>query len=104
MSVDNWLEFDEGQEMPPDLSGVRYRDTDGAGEDVEFTEDDFVDYEDDAAPGSGFVEDELDPPSSMEVVSQTVRTGPDGNQVVDVVIDVEDIDGAINYEFRITKA
>lgn len=48
-------------------------------------------------------EDVLGAPASFEILSQTVRTGPDGKQVVDVVVDVEDIEGAENYEFRLTK-
>lgn len=42
-------------------------------------------------------------PDYIEIISQTVRTAPDGRQVVDVVIDVEEVDGAIKYDVRITK-
>jgi hypothetical protein len=45
----------------------------------------------------------LDVPSYMTIVEQIVRTAPDGTQVVDVVVDIEDINGAIRYDVRITK-
>lgn len=49
-------------------------------------------------------QEELQPPDSMTVVSQTLRTAKDGSQVVDVVIEVPDVPGAVNYEVRISKA
>lgn len=42
-------------------------------------------------------------PDIIGVVSQTVRTTAAGNQVVDVIIEVEDMDAASNYELRVTK-
>lgn len=47
-------------------------------------------------------EDELEVPGSIEIISQTVRTAPDGRQVVDVIIDVEDVSGVLKYDIRIT--
>lgn len=46
----------------------------------------------------------LDTPDILGVVSQTLRRSPGGLNVVDLVIDVEDIAGAANYEVRVTKA
>lgn len=46
----------------------------------------------------------LQAPSTMSIVSQTVKVAPDGRFVVDVVIDVEDVPGAANYEVRLSKA
>jgi hypothetical protein len=45
------------------------------------------------------------PPVPMDfiVVSQTIRTSPDGRQLVDVIIQTEDIPGVTHLEFRITK-
>lgn len=42
-------------------------------------------------------------PDIIGLTSQTVRTSNTGNQVIDVVIEVEDIPGIENYEFRVTK-
>jgi hypothetical protein len=46
---------------------------------------------------------DIDTPSTFTVISQTIRTLPSGMQVVDVVAEVEDIPGALNYEFRVVK-
>lgn len=42
-------------------------------------------------------------PEIIEVVSQTIRTTAAGNQVVDLVVEVEDLAGLSKYEFRVTK-
>lgn len=47
-------------------------------------------------------EPELDSPD-FTVVSQTVRIAPDGTSVVDVLISVDDVPGAIDYDVRVTK-
>jgi hypothetical protein len=46
----------------------------------------------------------LDTPTAFTVIDQRLRRSPGGNFVIDVVIQVEDIDGATNYEMQITKA
>lgn len=43
------------------------------------------------------------PPTSFSVVSQTVRN-VDGNQVVDVVLEVPDIPGVKQFDIRVAKA
>ena len=48
-------------------------------------------------------DDKLETPDSFRIVKQTVTEGKGGRQVVDVVAEVEDVDGAIRYEFRLTK-
>ncbi len=50
------------------------------------------------------VNDDIEAPDEITIISQTTRTAPDGRQVVDVVIDVSDVEGAMNYDVRITKA
>lgn len=45
----------------------------------------------------------ISPPAYMTVISQTARVLSDGNTVVDVVIDVEDIPGVANYEVGFIK-
>lgn len=42
------------------------------------------------------------PDVSFNLVSQTLRIAPDGKQVVDVVIELPDVDGA-EYEMRVTR-
>lgn len=48
--------------------------------------------------------DHIDTPQIISVISQTIRRGPGGNNVVDVVLEVEDVEGASSYEFRVAKA
>lgn len=43
-------------------------------------------------------------PEFISVVSQTVRTAPDGTQVVDMVIEVEDSSDSVKYDIRLAKA
>ncbi|AXH67418.1 hypothetical protein SEA_WOFFORD_63 [Streptomyces phage Wofford] len=47
--------------------------------------------------------DKLLPPDTAIVVSQTVRTGENGQQVVDVVLEVPDVDESIQIDVRMTK-
>jgi hypothetical protein len=43
-------------------------------------------------------------PEDITIVSQKLGTGPGGQQVVDVVVNVKNIAGVEKFEFRITKA
>lgn len=43
-------------------------------------------------------------PSYITVVEQVVRFNPDGTQVVDVTVEVEDVEGATNYDVKVAKA
>lgn len=45
----------------------------------------------------------LSVPGTVSVVSQTVRFAADGKSVIDVVLDVEDVKGAVTYDVRVTK-
>lgn len=45
----------------------------------------------------------LQVPQTSTIVSQTMRILANGSAVVDVLIDVEDIQGITNYEIRLTK-
>lgn len=45
----------------------------------------------------------LRPPAWMKVISQVVRQGPAGQQVVDVILEVEDVPGADDYQVRVSK-
>lgn len=42
-------------------------------------------------------------PEIYGVLSQTLRTTASGQQVVDLVLDVEDVDSIVKYEVRVTK-
>lgn len=67
--------------------------------------DNFAEIESSYDDGSDFADysDDPDTPDILGVISQTVRTSASGSQVVDVVIEVEDIEGIANYEVRVTK-
>jgi hypothetical protein len=105
MTTDIWRDFDPNLDLPVGLKNVNVSPTVQEGVVVDAPDEENVDefelLEDDDS-NEDFSNDILDPPSSMEIVSQTVRTAPDGRQVVDIIIDVEDIDGALNYELRVT--
>lgn len=108
MATEIWRDFDPNLAIPEGLKNARvstspdrtneYPDPD-ANIDIqtETFDDEGSELDED---GVGF---ELDVPGTFEVVSQTVRTGPDGSQVVDVVIEIEDVNGAVNYEVRMSK-
>lgn len=46
----------------------------------------------------------LDTPDAIYIIDQKLRRAPGGQQVVDIVIDVEEIIGALEYEVQIAKA
>lgn len=46
---------------------------------------------------------DVEPPETIEIITQEVRTAPDGRQVIDIIIEVEDVPGAVKYDVRITK-
>lgn len=108
MTTEIWRDFDPNLDIPIDLKNARVSalpdvtdeipDPDA---DIDIQEDTLSD--DDSQLDEDESSDELDVPGTFVIVSQTVRTGADGSQVVDVVIDVEEVDGAVKYEVRITK-
>lgn len=111
---DNEIVFD-GIYIPYGLKGAapaRTAEEEDFGLDTLLTEDIFSDndvLDDDEVSGEyeydfseeDEVDDGLLTVSAMNVISQTFRTAPDGTQVVDVVIEVSDIDGATKYEVRL---
>lgn len=42
------------------------------------------------------------PPDNITVISQKLRRGKGGKDVVDLVIEVDDVQGATEYEVRVT--
>lgn len=99
--------------LPPGLDEGRYliEDTDGDSgfellEIQDSGDEEIVIYEIENDGGPDFSSDNplsLSAPESILVKSQTVRFAPDGKQVVDVVLTVADVDGAQNYEVRVSK-
>lgn len=50
-----------------------------------------------------FTHDAPPVPQEFTILSQTIHMSPDGRQLVDVEIQVEDIPGVIQIDFRVTK-
>lgn len=42
-------------------------------------------------------------PKTFKIIKQTIRTKADGSQVVDLTVEVESVQGAEKYEFRLTN-
>lgn len=58
--------------------------------------DDYLDTGEDEVPG------DLLPPETITILPQVVRTAPDGRQVIDVYIEVEEMGNELDYEVRVT--
>lgn len=108
MATEIWRDFDPNLDIPVGLKNARVavspnktEDVPDPDADIDFQTETYID--EDSELDEEFVGDELDVPGTFEIISQTVRTGPDGSQVVDIVIDVEEVEGAVKYEVRITK-
>lgn len=109
--------------LPPDVVDVRVADTSDPAEEDGVTYDDVIDADDVLTDGSSDNQDDgvsdtpniptdddgegaevLPTPQWMQIIDQQVRIAPDGKAVVDVVIELEDVTGATEYDVRITKA
>lgn len=108
MATEIWRDFDPNLDIPIGLKNARVavrpdneEELPDASADIDFQTETLIDEESELDEEE--VGDELGVPGTFEVISQTLRTAPDGTQVVDVVVDVEDIEGAVKYEVRITK-
>lgn len=66
----------------------------------ETDEDNFAE-ESDADAGIDY-SDQPDTPQVLQVVEQIVRMDASGNEVVDLIVEVEDV-GVEDYEFHVTK-
>lgn len=107
--------------VPPDVVDIRVADTSDPVEEDGVTYDDVIDADDALVDGSdmddGGISDTpsvptdgdgeggetLPTPQWMTIIDQQVRIAPDGKAVVDVVIELEDVTGATEYDVRITK-
>lgn len=105
--------------LPPDVIDVRVGDTSDPTEEDGVTYDDVVEADDVIVDGSddsvvdtpnipidddGEGAEALPTPQWMTIIDQQVRIAPDGKAVVDVVIELEDVTGATEYDIRMTKA
>lgn len=107
------VEIDPNFFLPPNVVDMRYADIDEADDSATTRSDtgevvsvnyDEVDYSDLITdPGTGTVPPLLFPPDSVTLVSQQVRVTDDGRFVVDVILEVEDIPGVINFDVRTAK-
>jgi hypothetical protein len=96
--------------VPSDVLGIRPATTeDLIPDDPEEFLEDGSDYDPDFSPdgeieitGPGSDATGLQTPQTVTIVSQTARITADGTTVVDVVISVENVMGATNYEVRMT--
>lgn len=105
--------------VPSDVVDVRVQDISDPSEEDGVTYDDVIDAVDviDGSTDDSGISDTpnvstdddgegvevLPTPQWMSIVSQQVRISPDGKAVVDVVIELEDVTGATEYDVRITK-
>ena len=60
------------------------------------TDPDAVTFEYDEEYSQGGIE----PPSNVSIISQTVKVGSGGTATVDIVLEIEDVGGASEYEKR----
>lgn len=95
--------------LPPNVVDLGYKDSVPDTDDFQneqsidqvVTADDYVVEEVDNTGGAD--ENRLLPPDYVELVSQTARVTSGGGVVVDVVIDVEDVANASQFDVRLTK-
>lgn len=108
MATEIWRDFDPNLDIPIGLKNARVaalpdrtEELPAPDADIDIQSETLVDEESELNEEE--IGDELDVPGTFVIVSQTIRTAPDGTQVVDVVAEVEDVEGAVKYEVRITK-
>lgn len=108
METEIWRDFDLNLDIPVELKNARYAVPADSEEipdpdaDIDIQDETLID--DDSQIDEDEIGNELGVPASLYIVSQTVHTAPDGRLVVDVVIEVEEVEDAVDYEVRITKA
>lgn len=107
MATEIWRDFDPNLDIPIGLKNARVATLPDVQEDVpepnaEINVQEDTLSDDDSEINEDESGDVLDPPGTFEIISQTVRTAPDGTQVVDVVIDVEEVEGATDYQVHVT--
>jgi hypothetical protein len=78
--------------------------------DLQYEQDEYIDGWDDAAEEivddteiDDQAGDQPDVPTNFTITQLPVRFGPDGSQIVDLLIEVEDVPEISNYEVHVTK-
>lgn len=105
MALEVHREIDPNFYVPDGLKNTTTVPKDDTGDVDNAWDDDNYDLQNDVDDliDDDIITDRLPAPTSIQVLSQTIRTSSDGTQVVDVEIEVEDVPGAFNYEIRLTK-
>lgn len=106
------LIIDPNFPLPPGIVDARYPNQDeidqGDVDEITFDGDDAVEANIEFVEPNEEQEDNdpaiLYPPDSLAVVSQTVRMADNGQQVVDVVLEILDVDASIQIDVRMSKA
>lgn len=90
--------------LPPGVIDMRYSTEQDVSSEDDYTSDEEVDV---TVVEVGVTDnsqaDTLTPPDNITIISQTVKISPDGHEVVDVVLEVDDIPGVTSYEVRLAK-
>lgn len=104
------IKIDPNFSLPPNIINTELLNPDNAvrsesrGDDGEVVT---VIYDDTTPPddtgGDDGASDTLSAPVNVTVVEQQVRALSGGSYAVDIIIDVEDVEGADEYEVRLTK-
>lgn len=87
--------------LPPDVIDMRSGYTDTF-EEEDVSVDEVFDADDPIGTDDSEEDARLEAPENFSVVEQIVRIGPDGNAVVDVIIEFDD-NGHNEYDIRVTK-
>ena len=85
--------------VPPNIIDVKQEEIDDIREQTDYAND-----EDDVEEGGETTREGIPAPSWIKIIRQTVRAKKGGGVVVDVIIEVEDVDGVSEYEKRLSKA
>lgn len=100
--ADNTYEYDPDFFFP-DVEGYSVKDIgdeENSVLDLDVVSDDESDL---VESGVGDIND-LPTPENITIVSQTIRTSPDGSKVVDVVLSVDDMDEEVQFDVRLAIA
>ena len=75
---------------------------DGAEDEFVYAEDSLIDV-DESTVILADLDDGLGIPENFKIISQTVKRTSNGTAVIDIIIEVEDVEGAVSYEMKAVK-
>lgn len=81
------------------LVNQNYNIPEGLRDSLSYEENVLSDDQDDGAGGA----DVLFPPSTFTIIQQNLHYANDGSLVVDIIAEVEDIEGVVKFDVRIAK-